>query len=156
MTALATYLSSNFGPRVTALNTEYGDAVVLTTPAKYAIAEVLEVDAYPLVQVLCDDTQVKEIIGGLNESHQIRVICTVMDDSDVGEEKANLRKRVYRYARAIVELIRSAQAPGGIAPYSVHLSNDLITFGLYSPHRGSATTIGACGVKLQMQIQEAG
>jgi len=164
VTAVSAYLSTNFGAKVTALNAEYADTVVLTVPAKFAITEILETDAYPMVEILCDRTTTHGIAGDyIGTSHDITIICTVLDDSDVGEEKANLRKRVYRYARAIVELCRSAQATGGFsdggtpaASYQVQLMEDLIDFSPAVRRKGTSLVIAACGVHIQMQIQEAG
>lgn len=165
VTALNTYLSSNFAAEVAALNTEYGDAIVLTAPSQYAISEIVEADAYPTIEVLCDSTSIHGIAAGyIGTTHDITIVCTVMDDTDTGVTKTHLRQRVYRYARCIVELLRAAQAASGFSDgatppcyYGIQLRSDpLVDFSPAIRRRGTSMIMAACGVRVQLQIEEAG
>lgn len=156
VTALTTYLSTNFAARVAALNAEYADAVVLTTPAKFAIGELLEADAFPIVVTLCRRTSIRGIGAGyVGTTHHISVVCEVMDDSDVGEEKVNLAKRTYRYARAVIELLRLAQT-GGLPGYGVQFPTELIDFSRMGRNRNTSQPMMGCAVSVDLQVQEAG
>jgi hypothetical protein len=159
--ALVTYLGTNFAAKVAALNTEYGDTL-LTMPASFNTTEILEAEAFPVIEVLCDRTRIHAIGGGyIGTTHPITIICTVMDDSDSGEEKANLRKQVYRYARAIIELLRTAETAGGFtdgagATYQIRWPQELIDFAGATRRKGSSQVVAACGVRVEIQVQEAG
>lgn len=106
--AVYTYLSTNMAAKLDALDTEYADWVLADIKAWYR-AEVTAVPEFPSCFILSESTDVKtEGAGWLNSAHTITIAYLV---SDADTEK--LRKRLYRYARATMELLIEGRATMG-------------------------------------------
>lgn len=102
---LKDYLSANMAAKLNELDTEYGDFELEDVQGWY-IAELSAIPEYPSVIILGDRT---DIDGGGDEfqrySHIIMIACLA---SDADAER--LRRRLYRYIRAVAELIRAGEA----------------------------------------------
>ncbi len=104
------YFTTNMAAKLTALDAEYGDSITLTTIAAYYVAEVLEVPELPAIFFLGDASNAQEVSGTghsaeLYEQHTIRVVCFATEANP-----ETLRRQLYRYVRAAVELISDGMA----------------------------------------------
>jgi hypothetical protein len=126
------------------LDSEYNDGIELADPARYDVEEQIEADAFPLIEVLGDETVVlAEDATYLKAKHTLAVACTVQDDTRDG----TLRRRVYRYARAIVEVLKEARPSIG---YTVQFGSPAVDFSPAFRRRGSATAIAGCTVLVEL------
>lgn len=102
--AVKDYLETNMGAKLDDLDTEYGD-ITLADIVAYYLAETLAVPGMPAIYVLGDRTEI-EVDGPthIKGAHYISVAVLVTDP-----DNETLRKRLYRYVRAIIELMREAR-----------------------------------------------
>jgi len=116
--AVKTELSSSLPAKLDALDTEYGDGIVLDDPESYYIAEpsIESVHGTTAVLILADDWTAGpgdySAGGCLNPTHTLRVEI-ITTDSDAEQ----LKRRVYRYVRAILEVLDAAHATGGLSGF---------------------------------------
>ena len=113
--------------KLDALDTEYGDIELADIQGWY-IAELSAIPEYPSVIILGDMTDVEGEGGGwMQGEHTLIIACLVTDqDTEV------LRRRLYRYIRAIVELLIAARTSIGYVITFERLN--------FSPMYGSAGT----------------
>jgi hypothetical protein len=157
--ALILQLEAQFPAKVATLNTEYADAVALASPAIYRASEVVEQALYPLVEVLGIQTSAAGPIdqpGQMNLKHQISILITVQDDAG-GD---NIRRRVYRYARAAIEIIKTGRGTIG-TPTAVGAKAYAIEWGIpvvdFSPsfrERNSSMSMAGCAINVVLNRQE--
>jgi hypothetical protein len=105
--AVKDYLSANMAAKLDVLDAEYGD-FVLADIQRYYIAELSEVPEQPAILVLGDRSTITEAFAKMRGIHTITVAIVATD-----QDAEQLRRRLYRYARAIVELMQTAR--GSIA-----------------------------------------
>lgn len=106
--AVKDYLNTNMTAKITALNTEYGD-FTLDSIKDYYIAELSEIPEQPAILVLADSTSVeREGDNYVRGSHHMTIVVVATD-----QDAEQLRRRLYRYVRAIVELLREARSSEG-------------------------------------------
>ena len=129
--AIKDFLNTNMGAKLDDLDTEYDDGITLGDIVAYYKAETLAIEAMPAIYVLGDRT-VPEAEGPthIKAAHYIKIIVLVTDQSN-----ENLRKRLYRYIRAIVELMREARDDATFANAAIVF--DTLEF---SPMYGQADT----------------
>ncbi len=109
------YLKDNIAAKLNALDTEFetdGHDIELADPVDYFVGEheLDRIAETPAVFVLADDSDAdnwRDTI--IDATHELR-IGIVVDDPDT--EK--LRRRLYRYGRALVELIVDAKTAGSL------------------------------------------
>lgn len=110
--AIIDYLKAHFPDKVAALNDEFADDdITLETPAAYYAGEqsLASIPSYPAIFVLIPRTNIPRYRTGdyVQAIHEAVVGIIVIDqDSEV------LRRKLYRYIRAIVELLIEAQPAG--------------------------------------------
>jgi len=158
--ALKDYLQTNFAAKIADFNAQYADAIVLTEPATYRVSEAIEAsaDQYPLVEVLSvsTDQPMVDSPGNMHASHRIVISLTVIDDSG-GD---NIRTRVERYARAIVELVKAGrgvigtQAQYGAKAYAIEWGDPMIDFSPAFRRRGESTVRMGCDINVVLNRQE--
>lgn len=103
--AIKDYLGTNMSAKLDVLDAEYDDGVTLEDIANYYIAETLAIPAMPAIYVLGNRSEIP--VDGpthIKGSHHITVAVLATDPNN-----ENLRKRLYRYVRAILELMREAR-----------------------------------------------
>lgn len=103
-----TYLQANLAAKLDAIDTELSDSLVLEDVVAWYTSEkdLASVQGYPSVFILATDGQ----IVGWNASYQnlecdVTIAILVLDQTP-----EDLKKRVYRYVRAIWEVITTGHA----------------------------------------------
>lgn len=104
--AVKNYLDTNMAAKLDLLDAEYADSITLDDIKTYYLAETLAIPELPAIYVLGDRTEI-EADGPthVKGAHYISVAILVGDASN-----EVLRKRLYRYMRAVVELLRAARS----------------------------------------------
>lgn len=109
---LLTMIRERMPAKIDELNTEFaGDGIELeqVLEGSYFDAEQLTLENYPAIEVLGSTTRFEtDTMSLLKTAHEVVISCTVMDDQDV----SRLRRKVYRYARALVEVLREIRQDG--------------------------------------------
>lgn len=144
--ALDVYMQANAAAKITALNAEYSDAITLDEIAAWFTTEQVEVERqnFPYIEILGSGIESLAENGGMLEGeHAIAIVCTVQDGADA----ANLRKRVYRYARAIVELCKASRASTG---YALQWGSPMVDFSPAFRRRNTSKVIADCIVQVRM------
>lgn len=101
---LKTYIEANLVAKLDELNAEYRD-FELVDIQNYYVAELLEIPEYPSIIILGDSSvPVGEGGGWIRTQHSISLTCLVTD-----AETERLRRRLYRYVRALFELLSEVQ-----------------------------------------------
>lgn len=104
---LVTMLGAGMTAKLAALDAEYTDSIVLAPPAAYVIAEqkLEDVAAWPVMYVLVDDTTLDRWGPSFTDStHRVLIGALVLD-----QVTDDLKRRLYRYARAIWEVLLAGQ-----------------------------------------------
>lgn len=109
ITALNTYLQANMATKLTALNTEYGDSLLVTPKAYYYGAIPTEIPEYPSCGIIGEawDVEAQREVN-LQVKNFVTIVFFV-GDAD-GERRF---KKLCRYARACVELLEAGDASYG-------------------------------------------
>lgn len=100
---IQTILNDGMAAKLNTLDAEYADTITLDDIEAYHIAEQTAVPAggYPCIFILGDDSRpLKENTGWMTVAHDVSVIILATDMNT-----ANLKRRLYRYARAVTELL---------------------------------------------------
>lgn len=101
--ALNTYLQANMAAKLTALNTAYNDGITLAAPAAYYLDEMSleEVPSFPIVFILGRRATVERYNASFTDAtHEIDIGVMVLEQTS-----ETLQRRLYRYMRAIWELV---------------------------------------------------
>jgi len=106
--AVNTYLSTNIAAKLNTLDTEYGD-FVLDDIKTFYIAEVQAIPEYPAIFILGDNVEVLGEGGGWMKSGNNLDIVVFVGDQDT----TTLRRKIYRYIRALIELLITARTSEG-------------------------------------------
>jgi len=107
--ALKTYLEANMAAKLDVLDTEYGDGITLADIQKYYIAEVQAIPEYPSIFILGDNVEVLGEGGSWMKSGNNLDLIVFVGDQDT----TILRRRIYRYIRALIELLITARTSQG-------------------------------------------
>lgn len=114
--AVSTFIQTNIAAKLAALDTEYADSITLAEPLGYFVGEgsLESIAGWPAVFVLGDATTADMLPGRteLDGVHAMRIGIMVID-----QNAETLRRRIYRYIRAFIELIRDAKAAGSLAGF---------------------------------------
>lgn len=108
--AVATYFGTNMAAKVSALNTEYGDTYTLSDMSAYYKGEksLQSVPGWPSCFILVPNYVVNAFkVDYLDVTHTLVVGVMVLD-----QDPEALRIKLYRYARALVELLKEGQVAG--------------------------------------------
>lgn len=110
--AVNAYLLANMPAKLDALDTTYPDAIVLDDPVSYYIGEksLLEVPGYPAIFTLVPDMNIELFKTDYIDARYQAVIGVMIMDADT----EILKRRLYRYVQAIIELLIAAQANSAI------------------------------------------
>ena len=106
-----TYIQANIAAKLSALDTEYGDGITLAVPAAYHIAEkaLKSIQTYPVLYILVEATEFDAYTpDNVDAAHDLVVGVIALDQDD-----ENLQRRLYRYARAVWELLVEAEFAAG-------------------------------------------
>lgn len=116
------YLDANDDAKVTALNTEYGDSL-LEKPVIWSNSEkaLKSVANWPVGVVLVEDSNYHWQGPSITAGHTL-IVGILMKDQDTDK----LRKKGYRYARMIVELL--AESNGFTSKYQLGAGETEIIF----------------------------
>lgn len=109
---VVTYLTDNLPARLDLIDTEMTDSLVLADPVVYETAEksLESLAKYPVCVVLVPDTTIGQWTGvEVWGEHSLLIGMIVLD-----VDPTDLRKRLYRYARALFEELADAHGDGGI------------------------------------------
>lgn len=106
------YLTTNLPARLDLIDAEIGDGITLADPVSWEIAEpsLASLNTFPVGVVLVGDTSLLQWTGvEITGEHAVTIAMLVLDpDSTV------LRRRLYRYGRAIFEELADAHGDAGI------------------------------------------
>lgn len=106
--AVKGYLESNMVAKLDALDIEYDDFALADIQAWY-IAELSAIPEQPCILVLGEFSEVVgEGEGTMRVNHQLAIVAIATD-----QNQEVLRKRLYRYVRACVELLKTARGGDG-------------------------------------------
>ena len=106
--AASNFLELNMSAKLDALDAEYGD-FLLDKIRQYYIAELSEIPELPAILVLADRTEIdREADNYIRAKHYMNVVALAND-----QDAEQLRRRLYRYTRAITELLREARSSLG-------------------------------------------
>ena len=150
--AVVTYVSANVPAKIAALNMEFADSIQLPDITNVYSVEKLEIEPgdFPRVEVLGMRTDIQsENAAMVNSLSSLAIVCSIADDTD----RANLRRRGYRYARAIVELLKAARSDGGLSGYAVGKIGP-IDFGPLRWKRGESRVIADVIIGVQILTAE--
>jgi len=106
--AVKAKLETNMAAKLDALNAEYDDGLTLIDIRDYYISEqaLMEVPEFPVLFILADRMNVlNEGAGMLRGQYTLTVGVLAHDDYNT----ANLKRRLYRYIRAIIEVLIEAR-----------------------------------------------
>lgn len=107
--ALKSYLSENIAAKLDELDAEYDDGITLDDIRNWYVAEASSMPAFPSVMILGEDTDVLGEGGGwMNSGNRVSISVLVGDTNS-----ENLRRRLYRYIRAFIELLVAARTSDG-------------------------------------------
>ncbi len=136
--AVKTYLSTNMAAKLNTLDAEYGD-FTLDDISQWYVAELTAIPAYPVALILGDATaMLSEGEGWLRSSHIVTIVCLATD-----QDAEQLRRRLYRYIRAVVELLKEGRASLG---YTVVFER--LEFSPLYTHTGGFLSDSRCIVRL--------
>jgi len=109
--AVKSYLTTDMPAKLNALDSEYDDGIVLDDIKTYYIAEVQAIPEYPSIFLLGDDVDILGEGGNwLKSGNNLDIIIFVGD-----QNTTDLRRRIYRYVRALIELLITARTSQGWA-----------------------------------------
>ena len=115
------YLSANLAAKLTALDAEYGDGIVLLNAAAYYVGEksLTTIPEYPAFFILAEQTTIENWQATFTDaSHRLIIGAFILD-----QEGETLGRRIYRYGRAVWELLMEARGAGSL---SYHLVDEPI------------------------------
>jgi hypothetical protein len=108
---LSTYINANIVAKLAALDAEYTDTIVLAAPVATYISDksIRSIPTYPALLVLSDEQDFRPMSdsGGKDKPTVYVGILEIDTDPEV------LQRRVFRYRRAIIELLLAANALNG-------------------------------------------
>ena len=109
---IVVFMNTNIGAKLDAIDTEIADSIVLADP------EIIErsekrldgIEKFPIMIIMVDDTTIPEWTGVEVWGFHSLVMGMIVSDDD----PTDLKRRLYRYGRAIFELIGDAHNDGGV------------------------------------------
>lgn len=148
---LVTRLTATMAAKLTALNTEYGD-FTLDDIVTYSKSELIEVEKFPTCEVVgLATTILSEDYAMATFRHDIGIIITVSDDTNPGR----LREKVYRYARAVYEILDDWRKATGADANSVEFPEPAIDFGAAIRNRRTSQVLADAMVNVRLVKSEA-
>lgn len=118
------YLESNLPARLDLLDTEYGDFILEDlTSVEISERDLRSQQSYPVGIVMVDRTGIPQWTGAAVWGHHDLTIGILVLDQDL----TDLRKRLYRYGRAVLEELADAHGDGGIT-FEIGVGEIEITF----------------------------
>jgi hypothetical protein len=107
--ATKTYLSDNMAAKLDVLDVEYADGITLDDIKAWYTAEKKAVPEYPAVFILGERTTIDGEGNGWVKSTHIITIAFMATNAD----EETLKKKLYRYIRAAMELLIEARSSAG-------------------------------------------
>ena len=109
---VVSYFTTNLAAKLAAIDAEVADGLVLAMPASIEISEkaLKSVAEWPVMAVLVEGSQIPQWTGKEIWGHHSLVLGVIVLD----QNEDTLKKRLYRYGRALVELLANAHGTGGI------------------------------------------
>ena len=102
------YLSDNMTDKLITLDAEYRD-FRLDPIKSYHIAELSEIPEQPVILVLGEYSEMeREGSNYIRGQHYLSIVVVATD-----QDRQILRRRIYRYVRAVIELLREARSSSG-------------------------------------------
>ncbi len=125
--SIVTYFTASFGAVLDIIDAEMADGIILDDPVVIETAEqnFKSIQNYPVMMVLVDNATIGKWTGAEVEGGYQLMIGMIVIDAD----PTVLRKRLYRYGRAIFETIANVHGTGDIG---AHLGVGEINIG-FSP-----------------------
>lgn len=149
---IVNYLTSNLPAKVAALNTAYSDSITLPDITAVYDVEQVEQENYPFIEVIGIRSDVlSESQGDLRAAHSIAIMITDAYDQD----RSTLRRRVQRYCRGIVELLKAARSDSTFSGYTVVLAGGAIDLLPLRWTRNKSRVIGTAVVGIQVTTMES-
>jgi len=106
---LKTYIEANLPAKLTTVQADYSDGITLDSIAAYQVAEQSEYQQYPVILMLGDDTDNEEqSTTWFKANHNITIVCMASD-----QNTTTLKRKLYRYVRAITELCMGLRSAWG-------------------------------------------
>lgn len=141
--AVRDLLRTHMPEKIADLNGRYEDEIVLDVPTEgsFFVSEQLTLENYPSIEVLGSDTPFDiDNVNTFKASHNIAVACTVMDDQDV----ERLRRKVYRYAVGIIEILRDQ----GRDAHHINFGSPAVDYSPAFRQRNSSQVLADCIVNV--------
>jgi hypothetical protein len=118
------YLKTNMPAKLDALEVEYADTITLDDIKAYYIAEEKSIPEYPAVFILGDNVvPTQQGASWINGQFNFTIACITID-----QDSQTLKRKLYRYMRAIAELVKTCQSANkvdiGDIEYSPIYGND--------------------------------
>lgn len=113
--AIKTYLNDTIPGKLDVIDAEIGDGITLADPTSWVVGEhdLERVAETPLGFVLVDDMIIEGWGDTSIDATTTLLIGIIVDDDD----SDNLRKRIYRYGRAIIETIIDGKDTAGLSSF---------------------------------------
>ena len=110
VTTLKAYVEANIAAKLTALNTEYADSITLATPVitYLGVKSLQAIPNYPALYILSPSARFAGWTVSSGESKPEIAIGVIVTDMD----SEILQKRLYRYGRALIELMLNGMGVG--------------------------------------------
>ena len=116
--AVNTYLQAQMAAKLNTLDAEYADGITLADIVTWYIAPQMAIPEYPAVLLLSDNSVITgEGQAWIRAQHQVTIVVIVAD-----QDTTTLQKRLWRYTRAIIELLKAARESVGWA-YTVSFNS---------------------------------
>jgi len=118
------YLDTNMPAKLDALEVEYADSITLNDIKAYYISEEKSIPEYPSIFILGDNVMpTQQGSSWINGQFNFTIACITID-----QNSQTLRRKLYRYMRAIAELVKTYQPANkvdiGDIEYSPIYGND--------------------------------
>ena len=100
---IVSHLNTNFANTLTDIDTDIGDSITMEKPTAWEVAEeeLQHVASWPKGLVVVSNTRVREWRGEqIKGQHDVTIAVLALD-----QDKTVLRRRIYRYGRAIMETL---------------------------------------------------
>lgn len=113
MDTLSTYINANIVAKLAALDAEYTDTMVLAAPVATLISDksIRTIQDFPVLIIVSDEQEFRPMQAAGGKDKPTVYVGIVAQDPDQNME--NLQRRVFRYRRALIELLLAMNATNG-------------------------------------------
>lgn len=121
------YITANSAAKIAAVEARYADGIELADFRRVSVAELAEVADYPALFVLGIRNQMSRGGGFVRVEQELEIAVLVLD-----QDEETLRRKVYRYGLALVELMIEAEVTADF-PFGIEQTMALDFTPIYKP-----------------------